>query len=115
MDAPKYEITQSIAILSTEKSGWTKELNLIAWNGKAPKYDILKDCFIFDNSNPVGGLSPKGGIFHVGAQDGFASGSCFFRPLKAHELLPVPRMLLSYVFGLIRPQCHWKSLPAHRI
>ena len=40
MDAPKYEITQSIAILSTEKSGWTKELNLIAWNGKAPKYDI---------------------------------------------------------------------------
>ena len=31
MDAPKYEITQSIAILSTEKSGWTKELNLIAW------------------------------------------------------------------------------------
>ena len=29
-----------IAILSTEKSGWTKELNLIAWNGKAPKYDI---------------------------------------------------------------------------
>ena len=40
MDAPKYEITKSIAILSTEKSGWTKELNLIAWNGKAPKYDI---------------------------------------------------------------------------
>jgi len=38
--APKYEITQSIAVLSTEKSGWTKELNLIAWNGKAPKYDI---------------------------------------------------------------------------
>ena len=24
MDAPKYEITQSIAILSTEKSGWTR-------------------------------------------------------------------------------------------
>ena len=40
MDAPKYEITKSIATLSTEKSGWTKELNLIAWNGKAPKYDI---------------------------------------------------------------------------
>ena len=38
--APKYEITRSIAILSTEKKGWTKELNLIAWNGKTPKYDI---------------------------------------------------------------------------
>jgi len=38
--APKYEIIRSIAVLSTEKSGWTKELNLIAWNGKAPKYDI---------------------------------------------------------------------------
>ena len=38
--APKYEITKSIAILSTEKNGWTKELNLIAWNGKTPKYDI---------------------------------------------------------------------------
>ena len=34
MDAPKYEITQSIAILSTEKSGWTKELNLIAWTAE---------------------------------------------------------------------------------
>ena len=38
--APKYEITRSIAVLSTEKSGWTKELNLIAWNGKTPKYDL---------------------------------------------------------------------------
>ena len=38
--APKYEIIKSIAVLSTEKSGWTKELNLIAWNGKTPKYDL---------------------------------------------------------------------------
>lgn len=36
----KYEITQSIACLSEEKGGWTKELNLISWNGNAPKYDI---------------------------------------------------------------------------
>ncbi len=36
----KYEITQSIACLSEEKSGWTKELNLVSWNGNAPKYDI---------------------------------------------------------------------------
>ena len=38
--APKYEITKSIAILSTEKNGWSKELNLVSWNDRAPKYDI---------------------------------------------------------------------------
>ena len=36
----KYEIMQSIACLSEEKGGWTKELNLVSWNGNAPKYDI---------------------------------------------------------------------------
>lgn len=35
-----YEIKQTIACLSEEKSGWTKELNLISWNGNEPKYDI---------------------------------------------------------------------------
>ena len=36
----KYEIMQSIACLSEEKGGWTKELNLVSWTGNAPKYDI---------------------------------------------------------------------------
>ena len=40
MSEIKYEITQSIACLSEEKNGWTKELNLVSWNGNAPKYDI---------------------------------------------------------------------------
>lgn len=40
MDAPKFEITKSIAILSTEKNGWTKELNLVSWNDRTPKYDL---------------------------------------------------------------------------
>ena len=35
-----FEIVQSIACLSEEKGGWTKELNLISWNGKEPKYDL---------------------------------------------------------------------------
>ena len=34
-----YEIIKTIAVLSTSKSGWSKELNLVAWNGKEPKYD----------------------------------------------------------------------------
>ena len=35
-----YEIVEHIAVLSTSKTGWTKELNLVSWNGRAPKYDI---------------------------------------------------------------------------
>ena len=35
-----YEIKEELGVLSTAKSGWQKELNLIAWNGKEPKYDI---------------------------------------------------------------------------
>lgn len=36
----KYEITKQIAVLSESPKGWTKELNLISWNGREPKYDI---------------------------------------------------------------------------
>ena len=36
----QYEIVKEIAVLSTGDSGYTKEINLIAWNGKEPKYDI---------------------------------------------------------------------------
>ena len=36
----KYEITQELGVLSESKSGWTRELNLISWNGADPKFDI---------------------------------------------------------------------------
>ena len=36
----KREIIEQIAVLSTSTSGWTKELNLVSWNDKEPKYDI---------------------------------------------------------------------------
>lgn len=36
----QYEIVKEIAVLSTSDSGYTKEINLIAWNGNEPKYDI---------------------------------------------------------------------------
>jgi hypothetical protein len=35
-----YEIVMQIGVISQSRSGWTKELNLISWNGNAPKYDI---------------------------------------------------------------------------
>lgn len=36
----KYEIVEKIAVLSESSKGWTKELNLIRWNDRDPKYDI---------------------------------------------------------------------------
>ena len=36
----KYEIKQSIACLSGETRGWTKEINLVSWNDSEAKYDI---------------------------------------------------------------------------
>lgn len=36
----KYEIIQTMGILSENAKGWKKELNLISWNGRDPKYDI---------------------------------------------------------------------------
>ena len=35
-----FEVKEHIGVVATYSSGWSKELNLIAWNGAAPKYDI---------------------------------------------------------------------------
>ena len=35
-----YEVTKHIGVLSEGSKGWQKELNLISWNGREPKYDI---------------------------------------------------------------------------
>ncbi len=39
-DELTFEISESFGIISTAPSGWTKELNLVSWNGGEPKYDI---------------------------------------------------------------------------
>ena len=36
----KYEIIKHIGSLSESSRGWTKELNIISWNGGVPKLDI---------------------------------------------------------------------------
>ena len=36
----KYEIVKKIGVLSKAGSGWAKELNLISWNDREPKFDI---------------------------------------------------------------------------
>ena len=35
-----FEIKKSLGVLSESTKGWTKELNLVSWNGREPKYDI---------------------------------------------------------------------------
>lgn len=36
----KYEIKESLGVLSESAKGWTKELNLVSWNDRAAKYDL---------------------------------------------------------------------------
>lgn len=36
----KYEITEHLGVLSESQKGWKKELNLVSWNDRAPKYDL---------------------------------------------------------------------------
>jgi hypothetical protein len=40
MSEIKYEIVKKIGVLSQTPSGWSKQLNLISWNERDPKYDI---------------------------------------------------------------------------
>ncbi|MFA5452176.1 MAG: YdbC family protein [Candidatus Methanomethylophilaceae archaeon] len=40
VDQFKYEVVEKIAVLSESSKGWTKELNLIRWNDRDPKFDI---------------------------------------------------------------------------
>lgn len=36
----KYEITKEIGELSASSKGWTKELNMVSWNDREPKFDL---------------------------------------------------------------------------
>ena len=35
-----HEIVEELGVLSETSRGWTKELNLISWNGREAKFDI---------------------------------------------------------------------------
>jgi hypothetical protein len=36
----KFEIIQKVGVLSETQSGWSKQLNLMSWNDREPKYDL---------------------------------------------------------------------------
>jgi len=40
MSEIKFKIIQKLGILTKSDKGWTKELNLVSWNEREPKYDI---------------------------------------------------------------------------
>jgi hypothetical protein len=40
MSEIKFEIIKKIGVLSATASGWEKQINLISWNDRDPKYDI---------------------------------------------------------------------------
>jgi len=35
-----FEITKQIGVLSESARGWTKELNMVSWNEREPKFDL---------------------------------------------------------------------------
>ena len=36
----EFEITEEFGVISEGRQGWTKELNLVSYNGAKPKYDL---------------------------------------------------------------------------
>ena len=35
-----FEIKERVGVISTAPTGWTKEVNIVSWNGGVPKFDI---------------------------------------------------------------------------
>ena len=40
MTSIEYKIVEELGVISERTKGWTRELNLISWNGGTPKYDV---------------------------------------------------------------------------
>jgi hypothetical protein len=36
----EFKLVEKLGVLDTHKSGWAREVNIVAWNGKPPKFDI---------------------------------------------------------------------------
>lgn len=35
-----FKITKELGVISEASKGWTRELNMVSWNDREPKYDI---------------------------------------------------------------------------
>ena len=38
----KFEVVKTLGVVSEGKNGWKKELNLVSWSNRPPKYDIIE-------------------------------------------------------------------------
>lgn len=38
-----FEIQERIGTIAVYPTGWSKELNLVSWNGGAPKYELCRE------------------------------------------------------------------------
>ena len=46
----KYEITEHLGVISETARGWTREVNMISWNGREPKIDV--SCLLYTSPSP---------------------------------------------------------------
>jgi len=40
MEEIQFDITKHIGVIADGKGGWKKELNLVSWSGRPPKFDV---------------------------------------------------------------------------
>ena len=40
MEEIQFDVVKHIGIVSEGRGGWNKELNMVSWNGRAPKLDL---------------------------------------------------------------------------
>lgn len=55
MSQVRYEIKQELGILSYDRSGWSKEVNMISWNDRPARLDIR--CWSPDHAKMNKGLT----------------------------------------------------------
>lgn len=54
-----FEIVSHLGVLTEKKDGWTKELNLVSWNGgNPPKFDKDLQQAMYDIAKEIG-IDPK--------------------------------------------------------
>ena len=54
-----YEVIQTYGVFDETESGWTKEVNLISWNGNEPKIDSRSWSPDHAKSSKIGTLSKE--------------------------------------------------------
>lgn len=53
----EYELIETYGVFDETESGWTREVNLISWNGREPKIDVRTWSPDHSKSAKIGTLS----------------------------------------------------------